>query len=98
MLQIRRIDEKGTLEVTMTWFWMNIPLASLFFLAWTLIPLWMVFKHPDTGRGIPAGEEHPAGHAAAAMPGSAPAYGPPAPALPADRPHDSREEVLVSHR
>ncbi len=33
----------------MNWFWLNIPLALLFFLAWTLIPLWMVIKHPDTG-------------------------------------------------
>lgn len=41
----------------MTWFWMNIPPAVLCFLAWTLIPLWMVFKHPDTGPGIPP---HPA--------------------------------------
>jgi hypothetical protein len=40
----------------MTWFWLNIPLATCFFLAWTLIPLWMVFKQPDTGSGITAGE------------------------------------------
>ena len=38
----------------MTWFWLNIPLAVLFFLAWTLIPLWMVLRHPDAGPGIPA--------------------------------------------
>ncbi len=31
----------------MNWFWMNIPLDAAFFLAWTLIPLWMVIKHPD---------------------------------------------------
>jgi hypothetical protein len=32
----------------MTWFLLNIPLAALFFLAWTLIPLWLVFRRPDT--------------------------------------------------
>ena len=33
----------------MFWFWLNIPLGTLFFLAWVLIPLWLVIKHPDTG-------------------------------------------------
>jgi hypothetical protein len=70
----------------------------LFFLAWTLIPLWLVFKHPDTGPGIPAGPEHPVGRAVEAMPGSAPADGPPAPTLPAGRPRPSREEVLAGRR
>ena len=28
--------------------WANIPLALLFLLAWTGIPLWMVIKHSDT--------------------------------------------------
>jgi hypothetical protein len=28
--------------------WGNIPLALLFLLAWTGIPLWIVAKHPDT--------------------------------------------------
>jgi len=28
--------------------WANFPIALLFFLAWTAVPLWMVFKHPDT--------------------------------------------------
>lgn len=32
----------------MTWFLLNMPLAALFFLAWTLIPLWLVSRHPDT--------------------------------------------------
>jgi hypothetical protein len=94
MLQICRID-KQTLEVTMTWFWMNVPLASLFFLAWTLVPLWLVFKHPDTGPGIPAGQEHSTGRAMEAMPGSALADGPPAPAIRVGRPRSSREEVLA---
>ena len=32
----------------MTWFLLNMPLAALFFLAWTLIPLWLVSRRPDT--------------------------------------------------
>ncbi len=31
----------------MSWFWMNIPLALLFFGAWAGIPLWMVLRHPS---------------------------------------------------
>jgi len=31
-----------------SWFWMNIPLAAVFFAAMVGIPLWIVFKHPDT--------------------------------------------------
>ncbi|MGO9163538.1 MAG: hypothetical protein ACLP7J_23100 [Streptosporangiaceae bacterium] len=31
----------------MSWFWMNISLGAVFFLAMTLIPLWMVIRHPD---------------------------------------------------
>jgi hypothetical protein len=38
----------------MSWFWLNIPLAALIFLAMTLIPLWLVIKHPDTGPETPA--------------------------------------------
>jgi hypothetical protein len=34
------------------WFWINIPLMVIFFAAVSGIPLWLVFKHPDTG---PAG-------------------------------------------
>ena len=33
----------------MQWFWMNIPLAAMFFAIWTGMPLWLVLKHPDTG-------------------------------------------------
>jgi hypothetical protein len=33
----------------MSWFWLNIPLAAVFFAAWTAIPLWIVLKHPDRG-------------------------------------------------
>ena len=35
-----------------TWFWLNIPLAAVIFLAVVGVPLWMVFKHPDTGQEI----------------------------------------------
>jgi len=28
--------------------WVNFPLALMFILAWSGIPLWMVIKHPDT--------------------------------------------------
>ena len=35
----------------MYWFWLNMPLAAVFFGAWTGIPLWLVFKYPDTGPG-----------------------------------------------
>jgi len=32
----------------MSWFWLNIPLGAVFFLATAGIPLWMVLRHPDT--------------------------------------------------
>jgi len=32
-----------------TWLWIDIPLCVLFFLAVSGIPMWMAFKHPDTG-------------------------------------------------
>jgi hypothetical protein len=28
--------------------WANVPLAMLFVLAWVGIPLWMIFKRPDS--------------------------------------------------
>jgi hypothetical protein len=31
------------------WLWLNIPLMAVFFLAMTGIPLWLVYRHPDTG-------------------------------------------------
>lgn len=55
----------------MTWFWLNIPLATLFFLAWTLIPLWMVIKHPDTGPDVSSPDPRPA--RSAQQPGNVPA-------------------------
>jgi hypothetical protein len=33
----------------MSWFWMNMPLAAVFFAAWFGIPLYMVLKHPSWG-------------------------------------------------
>jgi hypothetical protein len=35
-----------------TWFWLNIPLAALIFAAIVGIPMWMVFKRPDTGHEV----------------------------------------------
>jgi hypothetical protein len=31
----------------MSWFWLNVPLAALFFAAWSGVPLWMVLRHSD---------------------------------------------------
>lgn len=33
----------------MSWFWMNVPLATVFFAAWCGIPLYMVLWHPTWG-------------------------------------------------
>ena len=35
-----------------TYLWLDIPLMALIFAAICGIPLWMVTKHPDTGREI----------------------------------------------
>lgn len=37
-----------------SWFWLNIPLCAVIFSAVAGIPLWMVFKHPDTGEEVKA--------------------------------------------
>jgi hypothetical protein len=37
-----------------TWFWMNIPLCVAIFSAIVGIPMWLVFKRPDTGQEIAA--------------------------------------------
>lgn len=41
----------------MNWFWLNVPLMAVFFLAMTGVPLWLVFKHPDSSpdRGVMSG-------------------------------------------
>jgi hypothetical protein len=33
----------------MSWMWINLPLAIVFFGAWTGIPLYMVLRHPSWG-------------------------------------------------
>lgn len=46
----------------MNWFWLNIPLGAVFFIAMAGIPFWMVITHPDrspasagaTGKGTRA--------------------------------------------
>jgi hypothetical protein len=38
----------------MIWFMLNMPLAAAFVAAWVGIPLWMTFKHPDTGPAFSA--------------------------------------------
>jgi hypothetical protein len=44
----RRTSRPIFTEVTaMAWFWLNIPLDALFFLAISGIPFWMVLRHPD---------------------------------------------------
>jgi hypothetical protein len=30
--------------------WLDIPLQAVFFLAWTLIPAWLVLRFPDERR------------------------------------------------
>ena len=55
--------------------WANFPLALLFLLAWSAIPLWMVLKRPDTA------PDHTAAHAyLAAKAAHAEAAGPAEPA------------------
>jgi hypothetical protein len=41
----------------MMWFWLNIPLAVLFFGAWCGIPLAMVLRKPDWGAQKVGGAE-----------------------------------------
>ena len=52
----------------MTWFWLNIPLATVFLLAWALIPLWMVIRHPDVGPPASGPAQARCGPAPAAQP------------------------------
>ena len=56
--------------------WANFPLALMFLLAWSGIPLWMVIKHPDTAPDFSEARAYladKAARAAAAEPESAPA-------------------------
>ncbi len=55
----------------MNWFWINMPLAAMFFIAMTAIPLWLSFRRPDTGPNavaatVPAPRSHAAARTAAA--------------------------------
>ena len=52
----------------MNWLWLNIPFATLIFLAMTLIPLWLVIRHPDTGAGAAGLARRAAGRAAVPVP------------------------------
>ncbi len=33
----------------MSWFWLDVPLMAVFFLATAGIPMWLVLRHPETG-------------------------------------------------
>jgi hypothetical protein len=88
---------RDTLEATVTWIWLNIPAAVLFFLAWTLIPLRMVFRHPDTVPGVPAPDEPPPDRTAATMAGSAFPSGQSTPVIPAHLPDRPRERAPAGH-
>jgi hypothetical protein len=57
--------------------WANFPLALLFLLAWSGIPLRMVIKHPDTP------PDHSEAHAYLAAKAARPAAARPEPALAA---------------
>jgi hypothetical protein len=37
-----------------TWFWLNIPICAAIFSAIVGIPMWLVFKRPDTGQEVAA--------------------------------------------
>jgi hypothetical protein len=54
----------------MTWFWLNIPLGAVLFLAIAGIPLWMVIRHPDhcpaSAHAVGAGARTQAGTVTAA--------------------------------
>jgi hypothetical protein len=52
-----------------SWFWLNVPLMAVFFLATVGIPLWLVLKRPDrapreqqasAAAKVPAAAEEPA--------------------------------------
>jgi hypothetical protein len=57
--------------------WANLPLALLFLLAWTGIPLRMVIKHPDTQ------PDHSEAHAYLAAKAAGPAAAEPEPVVAA---------------
>lgn len=65
----------------MNWLLPNLLIAIPFFLAWTLIPLWMVLKHPDARPTTKTSS----------------AQRPPKPATAAHQPHRRRRQALASH-
>jgi len=79
----------------MSWLWLNIPLAGLFFLTATLIPLWLVVRHPDTRTRASGTARRPADPAVASSL-RGPAAGPAAP--PAARAARQPELVGSSSR
>jgi hypothetical protein len=32
-----------------SWLWISAPIAAVFFLGYTIIPIWLGFRRPDTG-------------------------------------------------
>ncbi|HXZ64524.1 MAG TPA: hypothetical protein VEH05_07310 [Streptosporangiaceae bacterium] len=44
----------------MSWFWMNMPLAAVFFAGWVGIPLYLVLRHPTWGPQPSDSDEQPA--------------------------------------
>jgi hypothetical protein len=49
----------------MNWFWLNVPAMVVFFAAITGIPLWLSFRHCDTGPVTLLVESNPADDVAA---------------------------------
>jgi hypothetical protein len=71
----KRTPDKETAMTPLVW--ANIPLALLFFLAWSGIPMWMVIKRPDTP------PDHSEAHAYLAAKAADATAAEPAPALAA---------------
>jgi hypothetical protein len=76
----------------MNWFWLNIPVGAVFFLAMAGIPLWMVIRHPDYR---PAAADA-AGQGARAQAGAVTVAGTTGPAAVAAEICDQRELVGAS--
>jgi hypothetical protein len=38
----------------MTWLWISAPIEAVFFLACTVIPIWLGFRRPDRAREMAA--------------------------------------------
>jgi hypothetical protein len=81
----------------MTWLWLNVPLMLLFWLAWTLVPLWLVIRHPDTRPGAGVHGEHAPRRPVASTADPAPAPGPVPSASPADVAGGPRQKALAGH-